>query len=72
MWLFRDDRHAFDTGVANRFCLLCLWVCLCGMYSSDDSMIQLGVRCAGIGKAGVYRKLMHLQRSPVPLHVCLL
>lgn len=42
---------------------MCLWVCLCGMYSSDDSMIQLGVRYTGVGKAGVYRKLMHSQRS---------
>jgi len=40
-----------------------LWVCLCGMYSGDDSMIQPGVRCTAVGKAGVYRKLMHFQRS---------
>jgi len=33
------------------------------MYSSDGSMIRPGVRCTGIGKVGVYRKLMHLQRS---------
>lgn len=41
----------------------CACGCLCGMYSSDDSMIQPGVRCTAVGKAGVYRKLMHFQRS---------